>query len=274
MFSVTKAAVLAADTILAVLCLYPQHKLSGKDSMQDRFIRASWVSKEVTAFLSITLVAWALIAQRSILWQPWTPASCLTAALAMLGLALRLWSMQVSHSDPSPSLPAQWQHQVPALAMVGTLLKIVWGRRSWASTSLSRSAFAPATGKPVRAPNPPLLSSASETQHACRLIKTGPYKIVRHPAYTGGAVGYIALAIFLQLPAVVTAGGTALLAAFGEHAPVQLHAGTLLGTGLSFCLNSRLQRTMACREVLHQPLMQNLDFIWHAANCRRHAHTQ
>lgn len=97
MFSVTKAAVLAADTVLAVLCSYPSHKLSEKDSMQDRLIRASWVSKEFTAVLSIALVAWALIAQRSILWQPWTPASCLTAALATLGLAFRMWSMQVSH---------------------------------------------------------------------------------------------------------------------------------------------------------------------------------
>ena len=45
------------------------------------------------------------------------------------------------------------------------------------------------------------------------MVKTGPYKIVRHPSYTGGAVGYIALAIFLQMQAVMTAGGTPLLAA-------------------------------------------------------------
>ena len=113
--------------------------------------------------------------------------------------------------------------------------------RCWASSSHSRSAFAPTTGKPVQALELPLLSSASETQHECRLVKTGPYKIVRHPAYTGAAVGYIALAMLLQLPAVVTAGGTALVAAFlGEHASVHLHAGTLLDTGLRFCLGKRL----------------------------------
>lgn len=157
MFSVTKAAVLAADTVLAVLCSYPSHKLSEKDSMQDRLIRASWVSKEFTAVLSIALVAWALIAQRSILWQPWTPASCLTAALATLGLAFRMWSMQVLGKHFTFQVGIRCNH---------------------------------------------------------RLVKTGPYKIVRHPSYIGGAVGYVALAMFLQLPAVVTAGSAALLAAF------------------------------------------------------------
>ena len=57
MFKVTKAAVLAADTVLAVLCLYPQHKLSGRDSMQDRFIKASWAGKEIAAVQGIALVA-------------------------------------------------------------------------------------------------------------------------------------------------------------------------------------------------------------------------
>ena len=88
-------------------------------------------------------------------------------------------------------------------------------------------------------------------------------------------MGYVALAMFLQLPAVVTAGSAALLAAFfGEQAPMHLHAGTLLGTRLRFYCGSRLQHIMACRELLHQPLMQPLVFMWHAANCCRHAHTQ
>ena len=182
-FSVTQAAVLAADTVLPGL--YPQQ--APREGLRARQAHQSLMGQQgnhscpehYTGGL-VTLSA----AQH--------PLAALDACKlpdGTLGLGFRLWSMQVRH-----------------------LLVMQLPCRSWASTSLSWLAPAPTTGKPVQAPEPPLLSSASETQHECRLVKTGPYRIVRHPAYTGGAVGYIALAIFLQLPAVMTAGGTAVLA--------------------------------------------------------------
>jgi protein-S-isoprenylcysteine O-methyltransferase Ste14 len=92
-------------------------------------------------------------------------------------------------------VPPDWPDSVqPTLAVVGTVLAIAGGGFAvWAARTLGRS-LTPFP-KPVPA----------------GLATTGPFRIVRHPIYTGGIAFFVGYSLWATIPALVLAIALALL---------------------------------------------------------------
>ena len=91
--------------------------------------------------------------------------------------------------------PPSWPESVdPALAVLGAVLALGGGAFAvWAGRTLGKS-LTPFP-KPVEA----------------GLVTTGPFRIVRHPIYTGGLLFFTGYSLFASVPALVLTAGLGIL---------------------------------------------------------------